>query len=124
MREAVVEAVLDLAAIVPPGRVLSYGDVAELLEVGGPRQIGRIMSLHGDAAPWWRIIRANGSLPDDLMARALVHYRQEGTPLAEQAAGPAKVRMAQARWMPQDEEFAAIERLRSKVSEATDGVGA
>jgi alkylated DNA nucleotide flippase Atl1 len=124
MREAVVEAVLDLAAIVPPGRVLSYGDVAELLDVGGPRLVGRIMSLHGDAAPWWRIIRANGSLPDELMERAVVHYRREGTPLAAPAAGPAKVRMAQARWMPQEEEFAAIERLRRKVSEATDGMGA
>jgi alkylated DNA nucleotide flippase Atl1 len=124
MREAVVEAVLELAAIVPPGRVLSYGDVAELLEVGGPRLVGRIMSLHGEAAPWWRIIRANGSLPDALMARAVVHYRREGTPLAEPAAAPAKVRMAEARWMPHDEEFAAIERLRRKVSEATDGMGA
>jgi alkylated DNA nucleotide flippase Atl1 len=124
MREAVVEAVLDLATIVPPGRVLSYGDVAELLDVGGPRLVGRIMSLHGDAAPWWRIIRANGSLPDELMARAVVHYRRERTPLVDPAAGPAKVRMAQARWMPQGEEFAAIERLRRKVSEATDGMGA
>jgi alkylated DNA nucleotide flippase Atl1 len=124
MREAVVEAVLDLAALVPRGRVLSYGDVAELLDTGGPRLVGRIMSLHGDAAPWWRIIRANGSLPDELMARAVVHYRREGTPLAEPTAGTAKVRMAQARWMPQDEDFAAIERLRRKVSEATDGMGA
>jgi hypothetical protein len=32
--------------------------------------------------------------------------------------------MAQARWMPHDEDFAAIERLRRKVSEATDGMGA
>lgn len=123
MREAIVEAVLDLAAIIPRGRVLSYGDVAELLDAGGARLVGRIMSLHGAAVPWWRIIRANGSLPDELMEQAVAHYRREGTPLAEPAAWPARVRMAEARWVPRPEEFAAIEELRRKVSEPTDGMG-
>ncbi|HEX5512473.1 MAG TPA: MGMT family protein, partial [Actinomycetales bacterium] len=35
------EAVLDVVARIPPGRVLSYGDVAELLGHGGPRLVGR-----------------------------------------------------------------------------------
>lgn len=121
MRESVVEAVLDLAAIVPSGRVLSYGDVAELLDTGGARLVGRIMFLYGAAVPWWRIIRADGSLPDELMARALPHYRGEGTPLTP-GTGPDKVRMAMARWTPQPADFAAIEQLRRKVSEATDGM--
>ncbi|MEU0353572.1 DNA-binding protein, partial [Streptomyces sp. NPDC006237] len=30
-----------VAALIPPGRVMTYGDVAEWLEEGGPRQVGR-----------------------------------------------------------------------------------
>ncbi|MFF3038670.1 MGMT family protein, partial [Arthrobacter citreus] len=37
MREDFQEAVLAVAALIPPGRVLAYGDIAELLGAGGPR---------------------------------------------------------------------------------------
>ena len=39
--------VLDVAEAIPPGRVMSYGDVAEYLGQGGPRQVGRAMALWG-----------------------------------------------------------------------------
>ena len=35
-------AVATVVRLVPPGRVVAYGDIAELLGVG-PRQVGRIM---------------------------------------------------------------------------------
>lgn len=54
------ERVLDVADLIPPGRVMTYGDVAEWLGDGGPRQVGRVMALYGSAVPWWRVVRADG----------------------------------------------------------------
>ncbi|MFB7937187.1 MGMT family protein [Streptomyces sp. NPDC127049] len=99
---AYAEAVLDVADRIPPGRVMTYGDVAEWLGEGGPRQVGRVMSLYGGSAPWWRVVRADGTLLPGHELRALGHYRDEGTPLRER--GPAaeghvpRIDMRRARW--------------------------
>ncbi|MFF2780602.1 MGMT family protein [Streptomyces sp. NPDC058052] len=96
------EAVLDVADRIPPGRVMTYGDVAEWLGEGGPRQVGRVMALYGGSAPWWRVVRADGTLLPGHELRALGHYRDEGTPLRER--GPAadghvpRIDMRRARW--------------------------
>ncbi|NKX53789.1 MGMT family protein [Arthrobacter mobilis] len=132
MREELVDAVLQVAALVPAGKVLSYGDIAELLGAAGPRQVGRVMALHGGAVSWWRVVRSDGSLPAVLMWQALEHYRHEGTGLLfpSAAARPAlpKVRMAQARWVPAERDFARIDGiaadLRTKLSAATGGIDA
>jgi alkylated DNA nucleotide flippase Atl1 len=77
------ERVLEAAEMIPPGRVMTYGDVAEWLAGGGPRQVGRVMALYGGAVPWWRVVRADGVLLSGQEPRALRHYRAEGTPLRE-----------------------------------------
>jgi alkylated DNA nucleotide flippase Atl1 len=94
------ERVLDLAERIPPGRVMTYGDVAEYLEQGGPRQVGRVMALYGGAVPWWRVVRADGALLPGHEARALARYREEGTPLREPrgAAPLPRLDLARARW--------------------------
>ncbi|GHG55927.1 hypothetical protein GCM10010513_18410 [Streptomyces glebosus] len=87
------ERVLAVAELIPAGRVMTYGDVAEWLRdeeppagfpetgAGGPRQVGRVMALYGGAVPWWRVVRADGRLLPGSELRALAHYREEGTPL-------------------------------------------
>ncbi|MGW1410196.1 MGMT family protein [Streptomyces sp. NPDC002403] len=96
------ERVLDVAELIPPGRVMTYGDVAEWLGEGGPRQVGRVMSLYGAAVPWWRVVRADGALLPGHELRALDHYRAEGTPLrgASRAAEGhvPRLDMKRARW--------------------------
>ncbi|OEJ94511.1 DNA-binding protein [Streptomyces thermolilacinus SPC6] len=98
------ERVLEVAELIPPGRVMTYGDVAEWLGDGGPRQVGRVMALYGGAAPWWRVVRADGRLLPGHERRALAHYREEATPLRETAsahgAAPPVPRldMRRARW--------------------------
>ncbi|MFJ7958327.1 MGMT family protein [Streptomyces sp. NPDC096319] len=96
------ERVLDVADAIPPGRVMTYGDVAEWLGEGGPRQVGRVMALYGGAAPWWRVVRADGTLLPGHELRALGHYREEGTPLREagRTAGGhvPRIDMRRARW--------------------------
>lgn len=96
------ERVLQAAERIPPGRVLTYGDVAEWVEEGGPRQVGRVMALYGGAVPWWRVVRADGVLLAGHELRAVERYRAEGTPLRE--AGRAaeghipRIDMRRARW--------------------------
>ncbi|MGC4995371.1 MULTISPECIES: MGMT family protein [unclassified Streptomyces] len=96
------ERVLDVAERIPPGRVMTYGDVAEWLDEGGPRQVGRVMSLYGGAVPWWRVVRADGALLPGHELRALDRYRAEGTPLKEASRSAGghlpKLDMRRARW--------------------------
>jgi alkylated DNA nucleotide flippase Atl1 len=96
------ERVLEVAELIPPGRVMTYGDVAEWLGEGGPRQVGRVMALYGGAVPWWRVVRADGVLLSGHELRALDHYREEGTPLREAAHSAEghlpRLDMARARW--------------------------
>lgn len=96
------ERVLDVADRIPPGRVMTYGDVAEWLEEGGPRQVGRAMALYGGAVPWWRVVRADGLLLPGHELEALARYRTEGTPLKEASRASEdhllRIDMKQARW--------------------------
>ncbi|MCP9944670.1 MGMT family protein [Streptomyces somaliensis] len=98
------ERVLEVAELIPPGRVMTYGDVAEWLGEGGPRQVGRVMALYGGAVPWWRVVRADGRLLPGHERRALGHYRAEATPLREAAPArgaavpPPRLDMGRARW--------------------------
>jgi alkylated DNA nucleotide flippase Atl1 len=91
--------VLDVAESIPPGRVMSYGDIAEYLGQGGPRQVGRVLALWGGGVPWWRVVHADGSLLSGHEREALRHYRREGTPLRAGADGAAgRLDMRKARW--------------------------
>jgi alkylated DNA nucleotide flippase Atl1 len=91
--------VLDVVELIPPGQVMSYGDIAEYLGEGGPRQVGRVMALWGGAVAWWRVVHADGSLLAGHERAALARYREEGTPLRSGADGrPAGIDMRHARW--------------------------
>jgi alkylated DNA nucleotide flippase Atl1 len=91
------ERVLDVVDRIPPGRVLSYGDIAELLGDGGPRRVGRVLGRDGSAVPWWRVLRADGTHVDSIRERALALLRAEGA--AVRGTGPsARVDMDRGRW--------------------------
>ncbi|WP_240979438.1 MGMT family protein [Streptomyces sp. HNM0574] len=95
------ERVLDVAELIPPGRVMTYGDIAEWLGDGGPRQVGRAMALYGGAVPWWRVVRADGKPLPGQETRALEHYRTEGTPLRDTTRtgrDTPRIDMRRARW--------------------------
>ena len=87
-------AVLDLVDEVPPGRVVTYGDLAAVVGCG-PRQVGTVMARWGGAVAWWRVLRADGSPPPGLEHEALSRYRTEGTALRP---GGRRVDLAVARW--------------------------
>lgn len=83
--EEYAELVLRCVEAVPAGRVTTYGSIAEavgeVLGGGGPRQVGAVMALQGGGVPWWRVVRADGSLPDSHDHRARTEYLLERTPL-------------------------------------------
>ena len=91
-----VEAVLSVVESVPSGRVTTYGAIAEAVGSRGPRSVGRVMSTYGGSVPWWRVVRADGSLPPSHDEEALARYREEGTGL--RASG--RVDLALAAWWP------------------------
>jgi alkylated DNA nucleotide flippase Atl1 len=90
--------VLDVVDAIPPGRVMSYGDIAEYLGQGGPRQVGRVLALWGGGVAWWRVIHADGSFLAGQEREALAHYQREGTPLRSSGDGQFRVDMRRARW--------------------------
>jgi alkylated DNA nucleotide flippase Atl1 len=88
------ERVLAAVESIPPGYVMSYGDVAEYLGTGGPRQVGAVMSRGGGGAvPWWRVVHADGTITPELEEEALARLREDDTPLRG-----ARVDMRRARW--------------------------
>lgn len=94
MDEEFADRVLDLVEEIPVGRVLTYGGVAERIAAGyGPRYVGRVMATHGAAVPWWRVVRADGTLPPVLMLEAQRHWHAEGTLVRR-----GRVHLAEALW--------------------------
>jgi len=69
------ELVLERIRETPEGFVRAYGDVSP----GAPRFAGTVLSgNHGPDLPWWRIVRADGSLAKGARQRALLDA--EGVP--------------------------------------------
>lgn len=122
MRDEFVEAVLAVVELVLPGTVLAYGDVSELLGMGGPRQVGTVLSRHGGGVPWWRVIKAGGGAPEGHGKAALAKYIDEGTPLrGDLRSGTWRVDMQRARWSPDDAELDAVDAVADALWERVHG---
>jgi len=59
---------------IPPGWVRTYGD----LSPGAPRLAGAALRGCDEDVPWWRVVRADGSLAIGARQRALLE--DEGVP--------------------------------------------
>ncbi len=79
--EEYAEAVLLVVERIPRGRVTTYGAIAEHLGGSGPRRVGRVLAHFGGPVAWWRVVRADGSLPVSHLHEARERYLQEGTAL-------------------------------------------
>jgi alkylated DNA nucleotide flippase Atl1 len=85
-------AVVERIRTIPPGFVRTYGDVSP----GAPRLAGQVLSrLDDGAVPWFRVVRADGSLAKGDRQRRLLEA--EGVPFAG-----ARVILADARLDPLD----------------------
>ncbi|HZO59707.1 MAG TPA: MGMT family protein [Solirubrobacterales bacterium] len=73
--KAAEERILNAIRAIPEGFVRTYGDVSP----GAPRLAGRILSTtHAPDVPWWRVVRADGSLAAGDAQRA--RLEAEGVP--------------------------------------------
>lgn len=115
------EALVLAATLIPSGQATSYGGLAAALGAGGPRQAGRALSRAPEGTPWWRVVRADGSLPPSLSSRAAAHWHAEGTP--QRTPGPGVpddgpllcLDLASARWSPSAEDERLLEELRERM---------
>ena len=73
------ERVYEIVRSIPRGRVMTYGQLAEILGEGyTPRTVGFVMHASDDNTPWHRVINAQGAcstgrvvLPHDKQRRML-----------------------------------------------------
>ena len=86
-------AVLDVVDRIPPGRVMTYGDVAEMVGRGSPRNVGTVLSDHGREVPWQRVVQASGRPAEPHVQEALRLLAAEGCALRGE-----RVDLAAARW--------------------------
>ena len=79
--------VLERVRAIPEGFVSTYGDVSP----GAPRFAGTVLFQADDPdLPWWRVVRADGSLAKGDRQRALL--RAEGVPFRGERVDMAEVR--------------------------------
>ena len=73
------EAVYAVVRTVPPGRVVTYGQVAGLVEgvAVTARQVGGIMNVSPPDVPWQRVVGAGGHLPIGKRSPALKSRQRE-----------------------------------------------
>ncbi|MDX1754708.1 MAG: MGMT family protein [Marinobacter sp.] len=91
-----------VVSAIPPGKVVSYGQVAEMAGLGRQarfvgRALGRLPAGHN--LPWFRVIRSNGQIafPQDSEAfrRQVALLAREGIEVVN-----GRVSMARFRWNP------------------------
>lgn len=85
--------VLEVVDRIPPGRVMSYSDVAEYVGRGSGRSVGAVMSRHGREVPWQRVVLSTGAPAPSAPEEAMRLLRAEGVPLRGE-----RVDMDRARW--------------------------
>jgi alkylated DNA nucleotide flippase Atl1 len=76
------EAVFDVVEQIPAGRVSTYGAIGRLVGVG-PRRVARALSQGGGAVPWFRVIRADGTVAEPVRVRQLELLAADGVPMRD-----------------------------------------
>ncbi|MBE7190363.1 MGMT family protein [Jatrophihabitans endophyticus] len=91
--EGFAERILDCVESIPPGRVLSYKDVAEYAGTRSARVVGRVLALDGGSVPWHRVVKSDGTFASHLFTEQRQRLLSEGVGFVG-----AKVDLARFRW--------------------------
>jgi methylated-DNA-protein-cysteine methyltransferase related protein len=97
------ERVYQLVRRIPAGRVMTYGQIADMLGEGyTPRTVGFVMHASPDDVPWQRVINAQGACSTGRVL--LPHNIQQGLLEAEGIAFDARGRcdLKRYRWLPEE----------------------
>ena len=85
--------ILACVEAIPPGRVMTYGDVAEFAGTRSARTVGRVLAQDSGTVPWHRVVRADGSLADHLYTEQRQRLLSEGVRFVG-----TRVELASFRW--------------------------
>ena len=78
-RDVLDATVAQVVRAIPRGRVLSYSRVAVLAGLPGrARLVGKVMGRIGSRVPWWRVLRADRTLAEEVAAEQARRLRAEG----------------------------------------------
>ncbi len=96
-----VERILAIVESIPPGRVTTYGSIADVVEDASARSVGHALRTDGHAVPWWRVVSASGRPAPGAEQAAHEHFLEEETPLVTRDDGAYSVDVAAAIWHAQ-----------------------
>ena len=99
----IAEQVWQVIALIPRGKVATYGQIAELAGFpGSARRVGRILSQlpPGSRIPWHRVVNASGglSLPEDSGGYDRQHARLVREGIVFNRSG--RISLREFRWKP------------------------
>ena len=103
------ERVRAVVAAIPPGQVLTYGDIARRMASGGARSVGGVLSRYGEELPCHRVVCSDGAVKRVDPERNAALLAAEGVPFL----APGRVDLTAARWLPElaDRVLAVVERI-------------
>jgi alkylated DNA nucleotide flippase Atl1 len=93
IRPTLAERILDCVESIPPGKVMTYGDVAEYCDCAAARMVGRVLAQDDGSVPWHRVLRADGTCAAHLYAEQRRRLVREGVRFRG-----ARVDLAAHRW--------------------------
>lgn len=96
-----------MVAGIPPGRVMTYADVAAATGRGGARSVGGVLSRCGQDLPCHRVVRSDGQVKRVDTERNARRLRAEGVVLVG-----GRVDLAAVRWLPGPDSTAPDRQLR------------
>jgi methylated-DNA-protein-cysteine methyltransferase-like protein len=78
------ERVTDVLRALKPGEVISYGEVAaEAGRPGAARAVGNLLARGLADVPWWRVVRADGSIVSHHAKEQAGRLASEGVPVVD-----------------------------------------
>jgi methylated-DNA-protein-cysteine methyltransferase-like protein len=98
--DSVTDRIIEIVESIPPGRVMTYGNVARAAGTGA-RVVGRVLHNGGHEIPWWRVVDADGRPYEAAKEYARAHFLEERTPLRLDRASTV-VDLANALWGADD----------------------
>jgi methylated-DNA-protein-cysteine methyltransferase related protein len=91
--DSLAQRILACVESIPPGRVMTYGDVAEYVGTRSARIVGRVLAQDGGTVPWHRVLRADGAFAPHLYSEQRQRLLSEGVRFAGD-----RVDLAASRW--------------------------
>jgi methylated-DNA-protein-cysteine methyltransferase related protein len=99
------ERVFEIVRLIPPGRVMTYGQIAEMLGEGyTPRTVGFVMHNADDTVPWHRVINSQGGCSTN---KILLPENKQQLLLEAEGVGfneKGRCDLARLRWSPGEAE--------------------